>query len=285
MRVLVTGYKGFIGSHLIASLRKLGHLTFGLDKDNCDLLNLPRLQIFIRKINPVLVFHLAASLPDAKEKSSRYFFKNNVEGTFNLLESLRAVNVRYFIYSSTMNVYGPVYYLPVNERHPTQPNNLYGLTKLLGERLCEYYAKNYKYKVIVLRYSGVYGPGRSSGAIASFISAALRENKLLVQGNGLDCWDALAIEDIVLANILALKFIPNTSFDVFNIGYGKPLNVLDVAKRIIKSTRSHSEITVTGKKSCVNFYYNIRKAKLKLGFRPRLFSEALSKFIEYELNK
>jgi UDP-glucose 4-epimerase len=179
-----------------------------------------------------------------------------------------------------MNVYGKTKYLPVDERHPTEPVNLYGLTKLIGEELCEYYARNFAYRVIILRYSGVFGTGKNVGAIASFVSKALRGESLCLEGDGSDIWDTLSFKDVIHANILALKNIDAIKFGLFNIGYGKGLKVKKVAEDIINFTSSLSEIKFKEKNDKIKFYYNIRKAREKLKFNPLPFHQRLKEFIK-----
>ena len=281
MKIIVTGSKGFIGAHLIAELRRLGHEVLGLDRTVCDLCNYPELKPIVGKFAPEAVFHLAALLPVGAEHEAQKYFANNVNGTLNLLESLRDGNNCKFVYSSTMNVYGKAQYLPVDETHPAQPTNPYGLTKLLGEQVCKYYADNLGYQVTVLRYSGVYGPGRDTGAIASFIAKALAGEPLQI--NASDQWDALYVKEIVKANILALQLADTKSFNIFNIGAGEALGVKAVAEAIIKLTNSRSELKINDSPSSLAFYYDIAKAKDKLGFHPRSLGDCLKEFITLKI--
>lgn len=281
MRMLITGSKGFIGSHLFRYLKPLDHEVFGLDKDECDINDLQKLKSIVKKTQPEIVFHLAARLPtDSKEEPER-FFRNNVEGTFNLLESMKECGVHRMVYSSTMNVYGKTEYLPVDERHPARPINIYGLTKLLGERLCEFYAQNFNYKIIILRYSGVYGPGRDNGAIDSFISRALKNEVLEISSDGSDIWDAIYIDDAVTAIMLALENISKINFEIFNIGYGKGIKLLEIANKILKLTKSDSKLTIEDKAKPMKFYYDISKAKKSLKFIPTPVEKNLNNFIRY----
>lgn len=281
MRILVTGSRGFIGSHILARLEQLGHEVFGLDKDNCDLTDLEKLKKIIGEMQPGVIFHLAAQLPGLKV-DPKTFFRDNVQATFNLLESTKGLPVSRFIFASTMNVYGKPKYLPVDENHSIEPVNLYGLTKLLAENLFKFYTQNFGYKVIVFRFSGVFGPGRDSGAVASFISRALKGEIIKIDTDGSDTWDATYVKDIVRANLKALEKIDTVNYDVFNIGYGKGLMLKEAAGDIVRLTQSTSGIRFGEEKSEINFYYDITKAKETLGFTPCSFEESLRDFIAYK---
>lgn len=282
MKIIVTGSKGFIGFHLLNHLEQLGHETFGLDIDNCDLCNFSKLVSIVKKIEPDAIFHLAAQLPIASDEAHEKFFRSNIQATFNLLESAREIKVRKFIYASTMNVYGKTRCLPVDERHTTEPVNIYGLTKLLSENLFNFYAQNLGYRVIVLRFSGVFGPGRNSGAIASFVSKALKGETIKVDSDGSDAWDTLYVKDVIAAYIAALEKINDFKYEVFNIGYGKGLVVKEAAEEIVRLTGSISKIKFADKKDKINFYYDIKKASQILNFTPSSFTESLKDFIGYK---
>ena len=281
MRILVTGSRGFIGSHILAGLEQLGHEVFGLDKDNCDLADLEKLKKIIEEMQPGVIFHLAAQLPGLKVDPET-FFRDNVRATFNLLESTKGLTAPRFIFASTMNVYGKPKYLPVDENHSIEPVNLYGLTKLLAENLFKFYAQNFGYKTIVFRFSGVFGPGRNSGVVASFISRALKGEIIKIDTDGSDTWDAIYVKDVVRASLKALEKIDTANYDVFNIGYGKGLMLKEVAGDIVRLTQATSGIGFGEEKSEINFYYDITKAKEAFGFTPCSFEESLRDFIAYK---
>ena len=278
MKVTVTGSRGFIGSNLLIHLKDLGYEAFGLDKDNCDLSTPKDIEVSINRINPEVIFHLAAQLPDSKAKTED-FFRDNVRSVFNILEASRHLKSPRFIFFSTMNVYGKPEYLPVDESHPTEPVNIYGLTKLMAEHMFKFYSENFGYKVVVLRFSGVFGPGRDTGAIATFISRALKEKVIEINSDGSDTWDAIYINDAISASIAALKKIDSVDYDIFNIGYGKGLVVREVAEKIIGLTDSSSCIKFGKSKSGINFYYDIKKAKKEIRFAPSSFEGNVKDFI------
>lgn len=271
-KVLVTGANGFIGSHLYNALDRKGYDVVDLDKT--DIRDFKKILRIFKKEKPYGVFHLAAILPPEENKT---LFDVNTKGTFNLLEVCRLEGVRRFIYSSSMSVYGKnIEYLPVDERHPTNVSDFYGLTKLLGEELVRFYAKQYNLNVVVLRYSGVYGPGKDQGAVAYFIKNAKLNKPLRILNN--ISWDIIYVKDVVEANIKAFEKLDKIKFEVINIGTGKEINIKDLAKKITRITGSKSKIIFNkSKKSSAprHFYFNINKAKRLLKFKPCSYDTAL----------
>ena len=276
-KVLVIGANGFIGSHLCDALNKKGYQVIGLyynsGKRNTDIRDFKSILKILKKHKPEAVFHTAAVLPGRKDNPF-LFFEVNTKGTFNLLEACRLQGVKKFIYSSTMSVYGKdIEYLPIDEKHPTNVSDFYGLTKFLGEELVRFYAKNHNLNAIVLRYSGVYGPGKEQGAVANFIRNA-KQNKPLKISNNI-CWDIIYIKDVVEANIKALEKADKLKFEIINIGSGKEININNLAEKIIKITGSKSNIVFNKSLPCFHFYFNINKAKKLLKFKPCSYDTSL----------
>jgi len=266
-RILVTGANGFIGSHLYKGLAQKGYDVFDLGK--ADIRNFKEVLKIFKKYKPYGVFHLAAVLPPA---GNNEFFDVNVKGTFNLLEACRLCNVKKFIYSSTMNVYGDVKYLPVDEKHPTNASNFYGLSKFLGEELI----KLYDFDSVILRYSGVYGMGKEQGAVANFIKNAKIDKPLTITHN--ISWDIIYIKDVVEANIRAFEKAGQLKSEIINIGTGKEINIHNLAKKIIEITDSKSKIRSLFLESSLvpwHFYFNINKAKRLLNFKPQSYDSSL----------
>lgn len=264
-KVLVTGANGFIGFHLCKSLAQEGYHVVDLGKT--DIRDFKEILRALKKHKPYGVFHLAALLPPGTNSA---FFDVNVKGTFNLLEACRLCNVKKFIYSSSMNVYGKdIKYLPVDEKHPINPYNFYGLTKFLGEEL----VKLYNFDSVILRYSGVYGPGKEQGAVANFIRNA-KLNKPLKILNNIN-WDIVYIKDVVQANIRAFEKADKIKFEIINIGAGKEINIRDLAEKIIRITGSKSKIISNKTSPCFRFYFNINKANKLLNFKPQSYDTSL----------
>lgn len=264
-KVLVTGANGFIGSNLCKSLTQGGYHVVDLGKT--DIRDFKEISKILKKHKPYGVFHMAAILPSGE---NRVFFDVNVKGTFNLLEACRLSGVRKFIYSSSMSVYGKdIKYLPVDEKHPINPYDFYSLTKFLGEEL----VKLYNFDSVILRYSGVYGPGKEQGAVANFIRNAKLNKPLKILNN--ISWDIIYVKDVVEANIKAFEKADKLRFEIINIGSGKEINIKDLAEKIIEITGSKSKIISNKTSPCLHFYFNINKAKKLLNFKPQSYDTSL----------
>lgn len=292
--VLVTGASGFVGSHLCHFLLKEGFKVHGsyihskprfthknFKNVKLDITDGASVMKSLEDIKPAAVFHTAAILP-CSDTSAEYFFETNVKGTLNLLEACRINNVQTFIHSSSMSVYGTdISYLPVDEQHPLNAYDFYSLSKKLSEDLCFFYAKHQCLHTVVLRYSGVFGQGKESGAVYSFFKSAFGGKSLKVDMN--INWDLVDVEDVVRANFESFKKAEKLGGQVINIGSGKEINILDLAKRIIKLTKSKSEIEIATsfKKKPYRFYFDIGKAQRLLHFKPYNLDASFKNYMKF----
>lgn len=302
-KVLVTGAAGFVGSHLCEALIDDGYEVIALSHNkkrslksgqrlkiiSGDIKNFIEIFKILKKHKPSGVFHLAAILPSKLNIDHASFFETNIRGTFNLLEACRLSNIKKVIYSSSMSVYGSINEtrtskLPAGENYPADPDDFYGLTKLMGEEFCGFYAKRFNLNIIILRYSGIFGPGKNQGAAANFIKNAVAGDAIKISNN--INWDIVYVKDVIKANIAAFKKSAQTRFAIINIGSGRETNIKELAENILKISGSRSKIELakdlfSAKPS--RFYFNIAKAKKLLKFKPRPLEQALRENIK-EIN-
>src|SRR3990167_6325316 len=239
MRIVVTGNRGFIGSHLEKKLRQEGHDVVGVDlKDGRDILKLTP-----KDFEGVqYVFHMAAqvSVPGSIE-NPLYTARTNDLGTYNVLECARQAGVRRVIFSSTCAVYGTheendkngIAYTEDMKPVPTSP---YGLSKLTGEHACRLYSELYKLDTVCLRYFNVFGEGMKvessySSAVAIFLEKKKKKEKLQVYG-GQQTRDFVYVGDVVEANLRGMKNTHNFSGMIINIGTGFESSIESIAKLI-----------------------------------------------------
>lgn len=225
MNVLVTGGAGFIGSHLTEALvargehvRVLDNLATGhlenLDavRDRIewvqgDLADLETAQNAARGTD--VIFHQAA-LPSVPRsiKNPRASHDANLTGTLNVLIAARDHHVTRVVMASSSSVYGNSPALPKVETFEPAPLSPYAVTKLAGEQYAKVFANLYGVSTICLRYFNVFGPRQDpnsqyAGALAKFVSCALRGEPYPVYGDGEQSRDFTYIENVVRANLLA----------------------------------------------------------------------------------
>jgi len=291
--ILVTGGAGFIGSHTVELLLRKGYSVVVLDNFRTgeisninhlagkikivqgDVRDEKLLSEIVKNIDGII--HLAAvvSVDEAIERPKEAFEINGI-GTLNLLELARKYDIENFVYASSAAVYGDPIEIPISENHPLNPKNPYGASKLSAEMLVNSYRETYGLKTISLRYFNVYGPrmkpGPYAGAVIKFVSAALKNKKITIFGDGNQIRDLIYVSDVARANIIALE---KNETGVFNVGTGKGTKIIDVARRIIELTKSKSEITYTPPRpgDIRESVANIEKITTKLKWKPTVTLE------------
>lgn len=225
MKVLVTGGAGFIGSHLTEALvahgervRVLDNLATGhlqnldavrerVEWIQGDLADLDTAQNAARDMD--VIFHQAA-LPSVPRsiKNPRASHDANLTGTLNVLIAARDHHVTRVVMASSSSVYGNSPQLPKVETFEPAPLSPYAVTKLAGEQYAKVFANLYGVSTICLRYFNVFGPRQDpnsqyAGALAKFVSCALRGEPYPVYGDGEQSRDFTYIDNVVRANLLA----------------------------------------------------------------------------------
>ncbi|MCA1838708.1 MAG: NAD-dependent epimerase/dehydratase family protein [Actinomycetota bacterium] len=180
MRVLVTGASGFVGRKLVEVLTARGDEVVALDKVNrgfpdvetmtIDLASLPHVIDAMSKVRPEVVFHAGALLSAVAEADVLSSVMGNANGTFHLLEACRLFGVRQMVFTSTIATYGRAAGDVVSDDAPQFPSSIYGVTKVFGERLGEYYASRYGFDFRAVRLPSVIGPGRSATGLSAYSS-------------------------------------------------------------------------------------------------------------------
>ncbi len=280
MKVLVTGASGFIGKHLFNKLIDLNYNVLGVSYSGCeigghkivhaDVTNRKSLEGVFKNNHFEIVFHLAAAIPkNPKDSEIKEYLSVNIEGVYNLLELCRKYSIKKVVYSSSESVYNrKMTVLPANEKD-SGPENIYGISKLAGENLCEMFQRSCGLKTVSLRYSSVFGEGQGlSSILPIFLNKALKNEDMAVFGTGERTQDFIYVKDVVEADIKAAF---SKAEGIYNIGSGKEISVIALAKTIKKiffESRSgivHKRIESEDKS---RFVLDITKAKKELGFSP-----------------
>lgn len=299
MALLITGGAGFIGSNLAIKLLELNYEVIVIDtKENpvnletirdsieyikCDVRDSEKLQEIIDSLKIRGIIHLAAvSRVIWGEQDPERCIDININGTKSVLQAIvRSKSRPWLIFGSSREVYGEPEKLPVKEDFPKIPINVYGYTKLLGERLVEQYAKKYKLNAITLRFSNVYGNEKDilDRVIPRFILAALRDETIEIHG-GQQIFDFTHIDDTVVGIVKAIKFLEeldqNSGFyEHFHILPGRPSTLQKIVNIIADYLKKSLKVVYTAPRAydVVRFYGDPSKAYEILGFKARIFVE------------
>lgn len=282
MNILVTGGAGYIGSHIVQLLCDEKHNVIVFDN-----LSLGREENIDKRVNDFivgdildeaalnkalssgidLVFHFAAlkAAGESMHNPTKYA-KNNITGTLNLLAQMENHNVKNIVFSSSAAVYGSPEYLPIDEKHPVNPENYYGYTKLCIEQNLEWYSKLKGFKYSALRYFNATGydikgnikgleknPANLSPIIMEVLSGI--RDKMDVYGNdyptndGTCIRDYIHVSDLAEAHLLAMNYIIEKKENlVINLGSEVGFSVLEVIHAAEKVFGKKASYDIVGRR-------------------------------------
>ena len=267
MSILVTGGAGFIGSHLVDYLMEtdekihvLDDLSSGLIKNINRWTKSDNFQFSLgsllekESIDKIkgcnLVYHLAAN-PEVRSwlASPEDHYKQNIEGTYNLLEAIRKHgDIETLVFTSTSTVYGEPTKLPTPETYaPIKPISHYGASKLAAESLICSYASMYDFKAVIFRLANVIGSRTNHGVIYDFIEKLRKNpNELEVLGDGSQSKSYLHVDDCINGLIIGANRT-NEKVDILNIGSEDRVHLLTLANIVINEMKIDDiEIKLTG---------------------------------------
>jgi len=245
MNILITGGTGFIGSRLALKCLESRHTVRVLGQEN-NLAEAHNRQMIEKQGAEIIldsvtnrermieicdgidwVFHLAAAQHEANVPN-QHFRDVNIHGTENLLEGSKKARVKRFIHGSTIGVYGTALDGDIDENSPLKPNNIYGITKLEGERLVESYAD--KLPIVIIRISETYGPG-DRRLLKLF--KAVKKNMFFVIGHGKNLHHLVYIDDLIAGLLLAVS--SEAAVGKIYLFAGKdPLTTVDMVQEIAR---------------------------------------------------
>jgi len=289
MKLLVTGGGGFIGSHLVGRLLHLGHEVRILDnfetgrRENLDGLAEAELIAgdlldpteLARAVDGVeAVFHVAA-LPSVPRSWADPVgsLRANAMGTAALARAAVEAGVQAIIYSSSSSVYGDQPGECRSEDIEPKPISPYACSKLLGEEILLAHAASGRVRVLALRYFNVFGPNQDpasqySAVIPKFIRAALRDEPVVIHGDGRQSRDFTYVSNVVDANLLALQ--STASGQCLNIACGQSISLLELVAAI--AALNGRPVTVTHDEpragDIVRSLADCSLAERVLGYRP-----------------
>ncbi len=247
MKIVVFGGGGFIGSAIVDRLLLDGHYlriferprvqpyrvfsdTEMVEWTTGDILSVRDISLALEGME--LVVHLVSTtLPKGSNDDPIYDVESNVVGSLKILYSMVEMNIKKIIFiSSGGTVYGTPQYLPVDERHPCEPQVSYGITKLTIEKYLSLYEKIYGIKTITLRVANPFGKRQrvetAQGAVGVFLHRVINGQPIEIWGDGSVTRDYIYIDDVAEMFSRAVNY--NGSKSVFNVsnGIGTSLNEL-----------------------------------------------------------
>ncbi|MEW6409270.1 MAG: GDP-mannose 4,6-dehydratase [Nitrospirota bacterium] len=307
---LVTGGAGFIGSHLVENLLKVGKKVICIDNlDDFYDPAIKRTNISEALLNPNfrfieadirdtnflkedlsskdidIIIHLAALAGvRASIQNPLLYADVNIKGTINMLELAKDLQVRHFVFASSSSVYGDNKKIPFSENDTVDnPVSPYGATKKTCEILCYTYHRLYDIPVTCLRYFTVYGPRqRPEMAIHKFTRMIDRDEPIPVYGDGESLRDYTYIDDAIDGTIKAIK--NPFGYEIFNIGESRTVKLKDLISLIED---------VLGKKAVIErlpmqlgdvsiTYADITKSKKMLGYNPQVaIEDGIKRFVKW----
>jgi UDP-glucose 4-epimerase len=266
LTTFVTGAAGFIGSNLVDRLLCDGEVVVGYDNLSTgmpefiasasqqrnftfvrgDLLDTRGLTEAMRGARRIV--HLAANA-DVRFglEHPRKDLEQNTIATFNVLEAMRANNVREIAFSSTGSIYGEATVVPTPENAPFPvQTSLYGASKLACEGMIAAYAEGYGIKARIFRFVSILGQRYGHGHVFDFMKQLLKDaNRLHILGDGSQRKSYLHVDDCIEAMLLAL----DTSDDriaIFNLGTDEVCQVLDSVDWILRRLKLSPQLSFSG---------------------------------------
>ncbi len=302
---LITGGAGFIGSHLAEGLVKRGHKVRVLDNfltgKRANLAHLAgSVEIMEGDIRSretcaaavkgmEVVLHQAA-LPSVPRSVEDPFTTNevNVGGTLNMLWAAAKGGVGRFAFASSSSVYGDDPRLPKVEGAEGMPLSPYAVSKWVGEKYLQTFAKTFGLSTVSLRYFNVFGPRQDpasqyAAAIPLFITRILRGQSPVIYGDGEQSRDFTFVENIIEANLRAAE-TPGLAGQAFNVACAERITVNALVARIgeILGLPAKAAYEPPRPGDIKHSFADIGRAVAGMGFEPRvLFDEGLRRTIAW----
>ncbi len=303
-RVLVTGGAGFIGSHLVEALLKRGEAVRVIDnlatghRSNLDhldgyewiegdLLDPSDCRAACEGVSQVLHQAAVPSVPRSIEDPLGSF-GSGPTATMNLLEAARLAGVSRVVFAASSSAYGDTEELPKHEAMLPNPLSPYAAGKLAGEHYIRVYARTMGLDGVSLRYFNVFGPRQDpsspySGVISLFNKLMGQGTRPVIHGDGGQTRDFTYIDNVVQANLLALDSEVPLRGEVFNVGTGEQVSLLDLVASMNRIFgRSIEPEFRPGRPGDVRHSLaSLARIERTLGYRPTVgFAEGLRRTVE-----
>jgi len=310
-RVLITGFEGFLGSHLTKALFATNAKIIGVDirtnrketilskADYKDLIvyqgsvaDAALLKKILRTHRINIIFHLAAeAIVGSSQKDPVKAFESNIQGTWTVLEAARCQGkVQALVVASSDKAYGSHAKLPYREEAPLVAKHPYDVSKSCADLIACTYFHTFQLPVAITRCGNIYGPGdfNFSRLIPDAMKSLALCKTLMVRSDGKYVRDYVYIDDIVsgylrIAEVLSRRKLAGQAF---NLSDEKPMTVIDLLKKIDRyypsEQRLKFKVLDVARYEIKKQYLCAKKARRVLGWRPRYsLSEGLRRTAEW----
>lgn len=296
-RILVTGGAGFLGGYLCRSLLEDGHSVTAVDDlSNGKRENIPQgveflhLDItsgdFFDQLAPSsfdVVIHCAAQASNALSFLDPHRdFEVNQLGTLRVLEFCRNKDIKRFIFTSSMSVYGQAKTLPTQETETCYPDAYYAVHKLASEHYIRIYGKQHGLDYTIFRLYTTYGHGqnlenRDQGLLSIYLSYILKKDTLIVKGSKDRTRDIVNVDDVIRAIKLSLDE-PKSYGKTYNLGYGQSIRIEKIVELLTTGlgyNQGEYPVSYEGATAGDPFdtLADIEAAKMDLGWVPEMSPE------------
>ena len=292
--VLITGADGFIGSHLTELLAAQGHTVKALSQYNSfnswgwleEVDCLEQIEVlsgdvrdpnYCRHITKGvdIIYHLAAliAIPYSYIAPDSYV-DTNIKGTLNICQAAVDNGVKRLIHTSTSEVYGTAQYVPIDEKHPLQPQSPYSATKIAGDAIAMSFYNAFNLPVVIARPFNTYGPRQSARAVIPTIITQIADNKKQIKlGDVTPTRDFNYVTD-TCRGFMALAGCDESVGETVNIGSNCEVSIGDTLNMIREIMDSDIEFLVDeqrlrpGKSEVFRLWCDNTKIRELTGFAP-----------------
>lgn len=301
-KILVTGGAGFMGSHIVDELIKLGQEVFILDdlsggfneniNSNAEFINgtvcdVDLVNNLFREKKFDYVFHLAAYAAEGLSHFIKHFnYQNNLIGSINLINASINNNIKCFVFTSSIAVYGASQPPMVEEMTP-QPEDPYGIAKYAVELELKVSKEMFGLDYVIFRPHNVYGQRQNIGdkyrnVVGIFMNQIMQNLPITVFGDGKQKRAFTHIKDVAPIMIKSI-FEPKAYNQIFNIGTDEAVTVNKLAELVFNAMGKKSEMKYLLERNEVKFAYSDhQKVKDILGYKDNiLLSDGLKEMAEW----